>query len=189
MMAKKAFELGVSAAQDVRAYSVSGQYKKFNVFSDVFSGTLCVKDGFAPSSIYAREQNDEAFIMVDAVETSKEVYVCNPDIAAFAVNAAQKTQYRQGSGNLGVSVPKEFLSRFTLLTIGTSCKFGAGNFTTEPSETNKYAIIGTDANAGLLVPQSTKPTSGFGIEIEAAESFTEGAYDGGAGYRCRVISV
>ena len=185
----KAFELGVSSAQDIRAFSVAGRYQKGGVDAAVYGGTLCVKNGRAPSSIFHESKNDEAFIMEDAVQGSTEVYICNPDIAAFCVNEAQGTSYRQGSGNLGNAVPKEFLARFTLATVGTSCKFGLGNFVSEPTPAMTYAVIGTGANAGLLVAQAARPASGFALEIEEKEHFTEGAYDGGAGYRCRVISV
>lgn len=95
--------------------------------------------------------------------------------------------WKVGANTLGLELPADVRGDFTELIVGEQYTFGAGNFSTLPSDltTTIYATIGN----GLLVAGSTAPTDGgIYLKIYRQKPFTVGTrYAGFDGYVCEVL--
>lgn len=95
--------------------------------------------------------------------------------------------WKVGANTLGLELPAGVRGDFTELIVGEQYTWGAGNFSTLPTdlETTIYATI---AN-GLLVASSTAPTDGsVYLRIYRQKNFTTGTRNAGFdGYVCEVM--
>ena len=190
-IANTRFEVYISNSKRNDLQNITGKFGSFsgNDFTpDVCSaGFLCTQKGRLPLEGYADAGlvNGNSFYMIASANgivagyqgDHTGIYACNTyDVnrlsdGELTVNIPGKT--------LGLAAPADERVDFTEILVGESYNFGAGNFSTLPTDltATPYATI---AN-GLLVAAAAAPTDG-GIYFEISDiskRFTEGAYDGG----------
>lgn len=184
------FEVFVSNSKRNDNQNVTGKFGSFSgsdfTPDDCVAGFLCVTKERLPLLGYedAGLKNANSYYMIAAANGNVAglpadrtgIYACNTydvnkavDSDGMVVNLPGKT--------LGLALPADERGDFTELMVGEQYNFGAGNFSTAPSESLKYATI----TNGLLVAVAAAPTDGsiyFAIE-DFSKRFIEGAYDGG----------
>lgn len=184
------FEVFVSNSKRNDNQNVTGKFGSFSgsdfTPDDCAAGFLCVTKERLPLLGYedAGLKNANSYYMIAATNGNVAglpadrtgIYACNTydvnkavDSDGMVVNLPGKT--------LGLALPADERGDFTELMVGEQYNFGAGNFSTAPSESLKYATI----TNGLLVAVAAAPTDGsiyFAIE-DFSKRFIEGAYDGG----------
>lgn len=106
-----------------------------------------------------------------------EIYICNP-YNVSTLTDIDGNDYRVGYGTLGLPLPEGEMGTFTKVEKEGIYSFGAGNFTSAPTTTNKYCAV---AN-GLLDPDDEAPASGWYFELIEISNFTKGRYLGGEKY-------
>lgn len=205
-----AFEVYVTNSKRNDTQNITGKFGSFTdgTFTpdDCSAGFLCTQHSLLPNSGYESAQsfnsasgnfekatgvkNGNSWYMVAAAGKATGltgdhtgIYACN----TYNVN-------RLGSGDmiinfagktLGLGIPADERGDFTELIVGEQYNFGAGNFTTAPTDSLPYVTI---AN-GLLAAQATAPTDGsvYFQVMKLDGRFTEGVYDAGAKYTLRCL--
>lgn len=181
-IANTAFQLRMTNNRYEDLQNITGLYgavsgANFNT-ADCSAGFLCDMGAGIPAGGYQ---------MVTSTAGGFEVYACNPgDVQR--IGTPRGNVYAVGTETLGIGIPAGAKDTFTKMIPGETYAFGAGNFSTLVSTTNKYATI----TNGLLVGTSTKPTAaGIYFELDpllGIDAFTEGNYSGMARYnlRCQI---
>lgn len=204
-IANTAFEVYVSNSKRNDTQNITGKFGSFsdaNFTPDVCSaGFLCVKNSLLPNEGYASSfsrgsstawqnagglLNGNSWYMTAATNGVVTGYPTGDHTGIYACNTYDVNRATAGDlvinipgKTLGLSVPANERGDFTEIVVGEQYNFGAGNFSTLPTETLKYATIVN----GLLVAQAAAPTtSAVYFQVMKAGRFTEGAYDSGAKY-------
>ena len=196
-IANTAFEVTVSnitrnETQNITGKFGSGQSPSF--VSDICpAGFLCIRQaplpnegsqGLGPEN--GNIMNGNAWEMIAAANgLSGGMYGDHTGIYAFNSYDVRKVQsganvWMLGANFLGLELPKDERGTFTEIIIGEQYTFGAGNFSTAPTDdTYKYITI---AN-GLLVAATSAPAAGTGVyfELMGEKAFTVGARNAGFG--------
>lgn len=208
---KTAFEVYVTNSKRNDTQNITGKFGSFSgqtfTPADCSAGFLCTPNSLLPNSGYESAQsfnstsgnfetatgvkNGNSWYMVAAANGKATgltgdhtgIYACNTynvnrlGTGDLIINFAGKT--------LGLGIPADERGDFTELIVGEQYNFGAGNFTTAPTNSLLYVTI---AN-GLLVAQAAAPTDGsvYFQVMKLDGRFTEGAYDAGAKYTLRCL--
>ena len=196
-----AFEVSVSNStrnetQNIPGYFGAGTGDNF-VADICASGFLCVRSELTASEGYDTLTppilNGNTWRMVAATSgvvagrpgDHTGIYAFNSYDTAMATQGANA--WRIGANTLGLELPAGQRGDFTELIVGEQYTFGAGNFSTAPTdlETTIYATI---AN-GRLVATSTAPTDGsVYLRIYRQKNFTVGTRNAAfVGYVCEVL--
>lgn len=197
-IANTAFEVSVSnitrnETQNVPGYFGSGSGSSF-VGDSCPSGFLVSRSELAESEGYSGVLNGNTWRFVQAGYGVVEgrtgdhtgIYAYNP------YNVHQTTDsfgnvYNVGANTLGLELPADQRGDFTELIVGEQYTFGAGNFSTLPSDpdTDIYATI----NNGRLVAGASVPTDGgIYFRIWRQKNFTVGTRNASfVGYVCEVL--
>lgn len=197
-----AFEVYVTNSKRNDTQNITGKFGSFtgdDFTGDVCSaGFLCVQDRLLPNEGYESAitrgtstawqaatglNNGNSWYMKTAtngtvtgltgdhtgIYASNTYDVARATLGDMAINIPGKT--------LGLAIPADERGDFTELIVGEQYNFGAGNFSTLPTEGQNYATI---AN-GLLVGAAAAPTDGsvYFQVMRLDGRFTEGAFDGG----------
>ena len=195
-IANTAFEVVVSNAKRNETQNITGKFGSFDgetFIADACSaGFICELHSRLPLEGYTEFgfKNKNSWYVVAATDgiiagqpgDHTGLYACNTydvqkvNVAGMAVNIPGKT--------LGLPVPADERGDFTELLVGETYAFGAGNFSTLPTTTNKYCTVSN----GRLVGSSSAPTTGaVYFELVEIARFTEGARDGGAKYILKAL--
>lgn len=150
------------------------------------SGFLCKRNGLMPSEGYGEKLNGNTWYFNAAADGKGDMYGDHTGIYAYNsynVNRAVSGNnvWNVGASTLGLELPAGERGDFTEIIIGEQYTWGAGNFSTLPSDgTYKYATI---AN-GLLVASTTPPAGGTGVyfNILRTKPMNEGTSFWGTGY-------
>lgn len=185
------FEVYISNSKRNDLQNVTGLFGSFsgNTFTeDICSaGFLCKTAGRLPLEGYAEYglKNGNSHYMI-AADNGKVTGTIGNSTGIFACNTYNVNSLSDGDitvnipgKTLGLAVPAGQKTDFTEILVGESYNFGAGNFSTLPTDLSAtpYATISN----GLLVASASAPTDGtvyFAIE-DITKRFTEGAFDGG----------
>ena len=209
-IANTAFEVYVSNSKRNDTQNITGKFGSFsgsNFTGDVCSaGFLCVLNSRLPLEGYENPfalvsgafeaadglKNGNSWyltqatngVVTEATGDHTGIYAANTydvnrvtDGGDITVNLAGKT--------LGLAIPKDERGDFTELIVGEQYNFGAGNFSTAPSSTLKYAKIVN----GLWVAVAAAPTDGgiYAVVEDTTKRFTEGCYDAGQKITLRIL--
>lgn len=204
-IANTAFEVSVSnitrnETQNVPGYFGAGTGDNFA--ADICAaGFLCVRSELTLSEGYEQYStlNGNTWRMIAAANGNAATGRLGDHTGLYAFNSYDVNQISQGTApwqntwkvganTLGLELPAGVRGDFTELIVGEQYKFGAGNFSTAPSDnTTIYATI---AN-GLLVASSTEPAAGSGVYLKIWRQnvpFTVGTRNAPfAGYVCEVL--
>ena len=206
-----AFEVYVTNSKRNDTQNITGKFGSFtgNDFTpdDCSAGFLCTQHSLLPNSGYESAQsfnstsgnfekatgvkNGNSWYMV-AAAAGRATGLTGDHTGIYACNTYNVN--RLGSGDmiinfagktLGFGIPADERGDFTELIVGEQYNFGAGNFTTVPTDSLPYVMI---AN-GLLTAQAAAPTDGsvYFQVMKLDGRFTEGAYDAGAKYTLRCL--
>lgn len=210
-----AFEVYVTNSKRNDTQNITGKFGSFtgNDFTpdDCSAGFLCTQHSLLPNSGYESVvtmgvnesgaatdfqkatgvKNGNSWYMV-AAAAGKAAGLTGDHTGIYACNTYNVN--RLGSGDmiinfagktLGLGIPADERGDFTELIVGEQYNFGAGNFTTVPTDSLPYVTI---AN-GLLAAQAAAPTDGsvYFQVMKLDGRFTEGAYDAGAKYTLRCL--
>lgn len=210
-----AFEVYVTNSKRNDTQNITGKFGSFtgNDFTpdDCSAGFLCTQHSPLPNSGYESVvtmgvnesgaatdfqkatgvKNGNSWYMV-AAAAGKAAGLTGDHTGIYACNTYNVN--RLGSGDmiinfagktLGLGIPADERGDFTELIVGEQYNFGAGNFTTVPTDSLPYVTI---AN-GLLTAQAAAPTDGsvYFQVMKLDGRFTEGAYDAGAKYTLRCL--
>lgn len=192
------FEVYVSNSKRNDLQNITGKFGSFSgttFTGDICSaGFLCVQKGRLPLEGYegAGLKNGNSWYMIAATNglvagfpaDHTGIYACN----TYDVNRASAGDLiiNIPGKTLGLAVPANERGDFTELIVGESYNFGAGNFSTLPTNltSTPYATL----TNGLWVAAAAAPTDGsIYAEIEdISKRFIEGAYDGGQKITLRI---
>ena len=198
-IANTAFEVSVSnitrnETQNVPGYFGSGVGESFA--PDICpSGFLCVRSELTESEGYEAYDilNGNTWRFVAAANGIVEgrpgdhtgIYAFNSYDTAMATQGANA--WRIGANTLGLELPAGQRGDFTELIVGEQYTFGAGNFSTVPTDlsTTVYATIVN----GQLVAGTAAPTDGsVYLKIYRQKNFTVGTRNASfVGYVCEVL--
>lgn len=210
-----AFEVYVTNSKRNDTQNITGKFGSFTgeTFTpdDCSAGFLCTQHSLLPNSGYESVvtmgvnesgaatdfqkatgvKNGNSWYMI-AAAAGKATGLTGDHTGIYACNTYNVN--RLGSGDmiinfagktLGLGIPAGERGDFTELIVGEQYNFGAGNFTTVPTDSLPYVTI---AN-GLLAAQAAAPTDGsvYFQVMKLDGRFTEGAYDAGAKYTLRCL--
>lgn len=132
--------------------------------ADCSSGLLCRIIGAYSTGVAKLSQ---------ATNGADEIYACNPS----DVNRVSQGEnlWAVGSNDLGLGLAANVSGTFTKLIPGETYSFGAGNFSTEPQNTEPYVLIAS----GRLVASENIPSTASTIYFKhdallPADTFTQG---------------
>lgn len=198
-IANSAFEVSVSNStrretQNIPGYFGSGTGSNF-AGEICAAGFLCVRSELALSEGYEAQEllNGNTWRMVAASSGAVDgrpgdhtgIYAFNSYDTAMARQGANA--WRLGAKTLGLELAAGERGDFTELIVGEQYTWGAGNFSTAPTdlETTIYATISN----GRLVATDTAPTDGsVYLRIWRSKNFTEGTRSAPfVGYVCEVL--
>ena len=186
------FEVTVSNSVNNQTQNVPGKFGTGTdadfMPADCSAGLLCVQNGLIPNEGYEDYGilNGNTWFMNEAANGAADgangdhtgIYALNN----YDVNkvTSGELQYNLGRNTLGVGLPADNRGDFTEIIVGEQYTFGAGNFSTAPSETSKYATVSN----GLLVAAEAKPADGSGLyfQILRTKPINEGTTFWGTGY-------
>lgn len=196
-IANTAFEVSVSnitrnETQNIPGYFGAGVGDEF-VADICAAGFLTVRSELTQSEGYpAGVLNGNTWRMVAATSGTVDgrpgdhtgIYAFN----AYHTNEIQQGDnvWKVGANTLGLELPAGNRGDFTELIVGEQYTFGAGNFSTLPSDDDEiYATI----SSGLLVATDTAPTTGEAyLRILRTKNFTVGTRNAPfVGYVCEVL--
>lgn len=190
-IANTRFEVYVSNSVRNGLQNITGKFGSFSgetfTGDDCAAGFLCVASKRLPLEGYGAYglKNGNSWYMEKATGGSVDgytgdhtgIYACNTYDVAKATIGDNVVNF--GGQTLGLHLPKDERGDFTELMVGEQYNFGAGNFSTLPTNltTTPYATV----KDGLLVATATKPTDGsvYAEILDISKRFIEGAYDGG----------
>lgn len=200
-IANTAFEVSVSnitrnETQNIPGYFGSGTGSGFT--PDICaSGFLCVRSELTNCEGYENLTspivNGNTWRMVAATNgivagrpgDHTGIYAFNSYDTAMATQGTNA--WRLGANTLCLELPAGHRGDFTELIVGEQYTFGAGNFSTAPTDlsTTIYATISN----GLLVAGSSAPTTGaVYLHILRQKNFTVGTHNAPfVGYVCEVL--
>lgn len=208
-----AFEVDVTNSKRNDTQNITGKFGSFTGTDGAFvpdvcsAGFLCVQNSLLPNEGYesaiTRNTAGAGFIAATGLKNGNSwymtaatngkatgltgdhtgIYASNTyDVARatlndMAINIPGKT--------LGLAIPADERGDFTELIVGEQYNFGAGNFSTKPTDSLLFCTI---AN-GLLVAQAAAPTDGsvYFQVMRLDGRFTEGAFDAGEKYTLRCL--
>lgn len=200
-IANTAFEVSVSnitrnETQNIPGYFGSGTGESF--VADICpSGFVCVRSELTLSEGYEAQNilNGNTWRMIAATSGIVEgrpgdhtgLYAFNSYDTAMAYQNINGNQWRIGANTLGLELPAGVRGDFTELIVGEQYTFGAGNFSTAPTDLTS-TIYATIVN-GLLVAGSSAPTDGsVYLKIYRQKNFTVGTRNAPfVGYVCEVM--
>lgn len=155
------------------------------------AGFLCVPNGLTSSEGYGEKLNGNTWYFNAATDGKAGMLGDHTGIYAFNaynVNRAVSgtNAWNVGANTLGLQLPADERGDFCEIIVGEQYTFGAGNFSTLPSDTTyKYATV---AN-GLLVASTTAPAAGSGVyfNILRTKPMNEGTSFWGTGYVLQAV--
>lgn len=183
-MAKKFFENSISDSDSRRTLRVAGALYSSSTPVEAYPGTLAVQSSLLDSEAYSGMKNPNSWKMTKATQADRAIHVCDPDAVNTVTDGVK--YYNLGAETLGVRIPAGEKCAWQRLEDGDTFVWGDGCFAALPSATEKYAVVGTGADAGLWTPVENEPTTGTFIEILDAVNIDTGNILGGSGYLCKV---
>lgn len=198
-IANTAFEVSVSnntrnETQNIPGYFGAGTGNNF-VADICASGFLCVRSELTQSEGYEAYDilNGNTWRMVAAANgivagrpgDHTGIYAFNSYDTAMATQG--QNAWRIGANTLGLELPSGQRGDFTELIVGEQYTWGAGNFSTAPTDLDT-TIYATIVN-GMLVAGSAAPTDGsVYLKIYRSKNFTVGTRNAPfVGYVCEVL--
>lgn len=193
-IANTMFEVTVSNSVNNQTQNVPGKFgtgtgSGFSA-QDCSAGLLCVQNGLIPSEGYENVTpailNGNTWFFNAATDGNEGLLGDHTGIYAFNnydVNKAVSgsNQWNVGAQTLGLGLPAGNIGDFCEIIIGEQYTFGAGNFSTLPTDsTYKYVTI----SGGLLVASTSAPAAGSGVYFEylRKKPVNEGTTYWGDGY-------
>ena len=210
-IANTAFEVYVSNSKRNDTQNITGKFGSFSgqtFTGDICSaGFLCVKNSRTPNEGYENPFSlvEGAFAAVDGLKNGNSWYMTQATggtvtgapgdhTGIYAANTYDVNRATAGDlvvnipgKTLGLAIPANEYGDFTELIVGEQYNFGAGNFSTLPTNltTTPYATISN----GLWVASATAPTDGsvYAVVEDISKRFTEGVYDAGQKITLRIM--
>ena len=200
-IANTAFEVSVSnimrnGTQNIPGYFGAGTGESFA--ADICAaGFLCERSELTLSEGYEAYGilNGNTWRMAAAADGIVEgrpgdhtgIYAYNGYDTAMATQSINGNAWRLGANTLGLELPAGQRGDFTELIVGEQYTWGAGNFSTVPTDltTTIYATI----ENGMLVAGTAAPTDGsVYMKILRQKNFTAGPRNAAfVGYVCEVL--